>query len=420
MDLHQATNRLQATNGQSSSPASTGQSNPAAGNSGASFADTLSQAQQSYRPTPPPAPPTNRWQQLGFLKSLSSPRIPNTWTRTFIAGLNLPNLPTAAGAQFGRSMATAVTSTAPAAPVAPTTPPALTGTPMTLDQYPRPVNDNGWGIHWIPTVSQSPAEVDRYVAQARQMGMKWVLFLNEGTQIGRNDYLVRKLTEAGIEPMMRIYTDGLSPLDTEALQDTVAHYTDLGVRYVQLYNEPNLMVETHGAPPSVDRYLDLWIPAAEATIAGGGLPGFGALSPMGEFDDRRFLRESLAELKARGKADLLNTGWLSMHNYTGPLALEHPDGFRRFEQYNDIISQELGRQMPIIGTEGGTHVTEHVSPEQQIAMVTGAYDYMRSQREPYNFAYTYWIIANGHDPAWDEHVMSPQLVEALRTMAADA
>jgi hypothetical protein len=26
-------------------------------------------------------------------------------------------------------------------------------------------------------------------------------------------------------------------------------------------------------------------------------------------------------------------------------------------------------------------------------------------REPYNFAYTYWILANGPDPAWEEHAL---------------
>jgi len=196
----------------------------------------------------------------------------------------------------------------------------------------------------------------------------------------------------------------------------------VGVRYFQLFNEPNLMVETGGQYPNTDQYLDLWIPAAKQIIKGGGLPGFGALSPQGEMDDRDFLRQSISKLKNRGQDFLLNRSWLSMHNYTGPRALNDINGFMRFKQYNDIVQQTLGRPIPIIGTEGGTHITEHVNEAQQVDMVTGAYKYMR-QREPYNFAYTYWIIANGHDSAWDEHALfrkdgPTELAKALKQMAA--
>jgi hypothetical protein len=182
------------------------------------------------------------------------------------------------------------------------------------------------------------------------------------------------------------------------------------------------MVETAGQYPSVEHYLDLWAPAAQQVINAGGLPGFGALSPQGEFDDRDFLRQALKLLDQRGQGHLLNQGWLSMHNYTGPRPLNDPDGFLRFQQYNQIIESTLGRSIPIIGTEGGTHISPHVTEAQQIDMVTNAYKYMK-HREPYNFAYTYWILANGHDPAWNEHALiRPEgptaLAKALKNLVA--
>jgi hypothetical protein len=254
--------------------------------------------------------------------------------------------------------------------------------------------------------------------------MKWVVFLNEHSNIGDNDYLVEKLNQAGIEPIMRVYTPGVSPIAGD-LKAMVQHYRQMGVTYFQLYNEPNLMVETGGQYPSVDKYLDLWAPAAQEVIEAGGLPGFGALSPQGEMDDRQFLEQALTSLINRGKDQLLNRSWLAMHNYTGPRALNDPDGFMRFKQYNNIIQQVLGRPLPIIGTEGGTHISEHVTPDQQIDMVTNAYNYMQTQREPYNFAYTYWIIANGHDSAWDEHALfrpdgPTDLAKALKRIASGA
>jgi hypothetical protein len=338
----------------------------------------------SAKGTPAVAKPgVSRWQSLGFLASYAASRVNWPWLQTgFARAINPGLLNQLAAAPALKNPADALSMLQP----------------MDLADYPRPPADNGHGIHWIPTVEQTPAVVDKFVDEAVSMGMKWVVFLNEGTDAAKNDYLVKKLTQAGIEPIMRVYTPGLTPI-TGNLKEMVKHFGKLGVRYFQLYNEPNLMVETGGQYPNVEKYLDLWAPAARQVIEGGGLPGFGALSPQGEMDDRLFLQEALTSLKQRGLDYLLNRGWLSMHNYTGPRPLNDEDGFMRFKQYNRIIEQALNRALPIIGTEGGTHITEHVSEAQQVDMVTNAYRYMRN-REPYNFAYTYWIIANGHDSAW--------------------
>lgn len=297
--------------------------------------------------------------------------------------------------------------------------------PVALGAFPRPVNDNGWGMHWIPTLQSASDVVDRFVAELKKMGIKWTVFLNNGTDIGANDYLVHQLTRNGIMPVMRIYTPGLVPIEGD-LEALVRHYKELGVSYFQLYNEPNLELETNGQQPDVQRYLDLWVPAAKRVLAAGGLPGFGALSPNGEFDDRQFLRDALAGLKRRGEEWVLNRGWLSMHNYGGPLPLDHPDGFLRFQQYAQILRDELGRMIPVIGTEAGSYVTAELAESRQVELVAGAYRYMEKQREPYNFAYTYWIVANkeggGKDESFEWQALfqpggwiSP-LVKALRRM----
>ncbi len=379
---------------------------------GSNFAQALAQAQQ---PRPMPAlPPTSRWNRLSFLATTHAPKMRFPFTRSQMIAANaaapvvsLPPLH-AASAPFAVQKTAAVASMA-------------ASQPMALTDYPHPPGDNGRGIHWIPTVSQSKETVDKYVKEAVNMGMKWVVFLNDGANIGANDYLVKKLTAAGIEPVMRIYSPGVTPISGD-VQSMVKHYVDMGVHYFQIYNEPNLQVETGGKPADVAQYVNLWSDVAEKVIAGGGLPGFGALSPQGETDDREFLRQALQMLKRTGKLHLLDKGWLAMHNYTGPRPLNDPNGFLRFQQYNDIIRQTLGRPLPIIGTEGGTHISPLVSTEKQINMVTGAYKYML-HREPYNFAYTYWIIANGHDPAWDAQALfkkdgsATPLAQALKAMA---
>ena len=369
------------------------------GEAATSFAEVLAAAQGDADLS---APPTSRWASLGFLNSYTVPL--QNWREAQSSFSLLPE-----------SLSGVSKMNANVIPFS---------KPLSMVDFPRPAQDNGWGIHWIPTVSQSPEVVDRFVNEAAAMGMKWVVFLNEGAQVGANDYLVKRLAEAGIEPIMRVYTPGLAPIEGD-VQGMVEHYRNLGVHYFQLYNEPNLKVETGGQDPNVEKYLDLWLPAAQQVIKGGGLPGFGALSPQGEASDYTFLRSSLESLKARGQAHLLDRAWLALHNYTGPRSLNDPDGFLRFRKYDAIVRSALGRSMPIISTEGGTHVTEQTTEQQQTAAVTGAYNYMRHKNEAYYFANTYWIIANGRDPSWDAHALirpdgPTPLATALKDLSSGA
>lgn len=288
-----------------------------------------------------------------------------------------------------------------------------------LSQFPRPAGDNGRGMHWIPTVSQSQGVVDRFVRELQEMKIKWAVILNEGADTERNDYLVERLTQAGIMPVMRIYTAGLNPIPPEDLEAAVRHYRDKGVHYFQLYNEPNLRFENGGRDPDVGRYLDLWVPAARAVVRAGGLPGFGALSPGGEMDDLQFLRTALQELKKRGQVDVLDQAWLSVHNYDSG----DGKGFFRYRRYADIIQDELGRQMPMVGTEGGIYPGGDFTVQDQVERVRQSYAHM-AQREPDFLAYSYWIVANeaggGHDKAFSHQALfrpdgvSP-IVDALKS-----
>lgn len=307
-------------------------------------------------------------------------------------------------------------ATAAAVPASPTA--------MALADYPHPPQDNGRGMHWIPTISSTPQVVDRYVADLKAMHIKWTTFLNDGTNIGANDYLVQQLKANGIEPVMRVYTSNVEPLNSNDLAAMVRHYTALGVSYYQLYNEPNVVAENGGQAPDVNRYLDCWIPAAKVVEDNGGLPGFGALSPGGEFKDTDFLSQALDGLRARGQTGLLDKGWLSIHNYQGDRPVDDSEGFARFKVYDAIVRQKLGRDLPEIGTEGGSFVSGTASEADRTARVTAAYQYMEN-REPYNFAYSYWNVANeaggGHDPAWESQALyhaggqSP-LVDALTNL----
>lgn len=284
------------------------------------------------------------------------------------------------------------------------------GTAMKLADYPRPLGDNGRGMHWVPTTSSSKEVVDRFVGEARDMKIKWMVILNDGTDATKNDYLVSKLVENGIMPIMRVYTHNGRPI-TGDLAGMVRHYKSLGVSYFQLYNEPNNNGENPDGVPNVDRYLDKWIPAAKIVAENGGLPGFGALSPGGNVDDLEFLRAALERVKQRGEVGVFDKAWVALHNYAFNRPIDYDEdsnGFLKFRWYDEIIRQAIGRSLPIISTEGGTHTgIDHdkdypvVDEGRQAETLVNAYRYM-SHAEPYYLAYSHWVIANeaggGTDP----------------------
>lgn len=275
-----------------------------------------------------------------------------------------------------------------------------TNEPLHIDAYPRPPFDNGWGIHWIPTVSQDRATVDTFVDQAKRMHIKWVVFLNDSTNIGDNDYLVERLVANGIMPIMRLYISAVVPYP-DNLASMVLHYRLKGVYYFQLYNEPNVNIENTQGAANPNTYAKLWGQAARVVINQGGLPGLGALSPGGEYNHLLFLQRTLTALKFQGDEVVLNRTWISLHNYHGVRALDDLGGFLMFREYDRIVRESIGRSLPIIGTEGGSYSS---NPKQVIDLVRYQYTYMR-EAEPYYFVTTYWLLANkaggGHDNQWE-------------------
>lgn len=269
-----------------------------------------------------------------------------------------------------------------------------------IEAFPRPVGDNGWGIHWIPTYQQDQGVVDRFVDQVVRMHIKWVVFLNNNSNIGDNDYLVERLVANGIMPVMRVWRDNLLPYDGD-LGPMVAHYRDKGVYYFQLYNEPNVNAENNQGFANPNVYAMTWAAAARDVIANGGLPGLGALSPGGAYNHLAFLEGTLRALRYNGDLGLLNHAWLSVHNYHGTRPLDDPSGFLLFRQYDEIIRTFLHRSMPMIGTEGGSY---HPNPQVEKDLIVPQYTYMRVA-EPYFLAFSHWLLANqeggSHDDAWE-------------------
>ncbi|MCB8942165.1 MAG: hypothetical protein H6658_00170 [Ardenticatenaceae bacterium] len=262
--------------------------------------------------------------------------------------------------------------------------------------FPVPAGNNGWGMHWIPTTSQDPGVVDRFVGELVRMHIKWLVFLNEGDNTTDNNYLVDKLVASGIMPIMRIYRSDTSPYDGD-IGGMVAHYRARGVYYFQIYNEPNVNVENGQGFANPNQYAVRWAAAARQVVANGGLPGIGAFSPGGEYNHYDFLDRTLRALEFNGDAYLLNHAWLSVHNYHGVRQRTDPGGFLLFRRYNDIVQSHLGRSLPMLGTEGGSYSSDR---NVEKSLLIWQYTYMRDA-EPYFLVFSNWLLANSEGGAWD-------------------
>lgn len=178
---------------------------------------------------------------------------------------------------------------------------------MEFADYPRPDANNGRGIHWLPTLSQSRQVIDRFLPELEALHVKWVAMRCGLDSSFPNDYLVESLLRRDIMPIMLLFRESIEPMgrrELSILEALVLHYRSLGVRYFQPYGQPNLRSSWRGGKlprEAVPRALDAWIPVADVIASGGGLPGLFPLAPGGDYvgGDMRFLDQAFREIEGR-------------------------------------------------------------------------------------------------------------------------
>ncbi len=266
-----------------------------------------------------------------------------------------------------------------------------------LSQFPKPEQDNGRGLHWFPTTAQKREVVDRFIPELVSLKIRWLLMLQgmEDWNLTANDYLVDELNKAGIIPVMRLEMK-VGQEDRTEVERVVAHYRARGVRYFQIFNEPNVREEWANAEyPTPEEFMQHWIPLAEIVAQHGGLPGLAPLMTMENHADEIFLEKEYQILLRENRYDLINIMWLAIHNYGGM----DDKGFLKYRSYARISKFYFRQAIPMIATEGGMG-DAHSSAET----VVTAFDAMQF-REPWFLAYCPWLIGNavggGHDDTWE-------------------
>ncbi len=192
---------------------------------------------------------------------------------------------------------------------------------MRIEDFPRPKDDNGRGVHWSASVYHpSGSALDFWIAELQAMKIKWVKLLDDGG--GSSLELCQRLLAADIMPIVRMYRGTPNPGHIGGREeDAIRRLAAAGVRYFETNNEPDLPAEwsTHMPDNWLEIVVDNFIYDADRVLNAGGYLALPAMGP-GSKDN------PIGLVVRKGRRDLFERGcWVAIHNYTLNHPLDYPD-----------------------------------------------------------------------------------------------
>jgi hypothetical protein len=247
---------------------------------------------------------------------------------------------------------------------------------------------NRYGFYYFPdTLHYRENDIHSWIPELHALGASWLTLLAP-TDRAIPETFIRQIIEAGIQPVIHLplSTTG-SGISTE-LNIFFDAYSHWGVKYITLFDRPNEMknwsASTWAQKNLVERFLDIFIPCADALLKAGLIPVFPPLEPGGDYWDTAFLFSALQGLQRRGQQDLLNQLVLSAYAWSGNRSLnwgaggperwprtrpystpqnsEDHLGFRIFDWYLAISEAVLGKSLPIILLGAGSKLGDQMDP----------------------------------------------------------
>jgi hypothetical protein len=324
---------------------------------------------------------------------------------------------------------------------------------------------NRYGFYYFPdNIHYRDSDAHAWIPELQALGAAWVTLLASAERAIPETF-IRSLVDIGIQPIIHL----LLPLDSPEMPSEVSvlfeAYAHWGVQYITLFDRPNQMASWQAAAWAqknlVDRFLDQFIPLAEAALQAGVSPTFPPLEPGGDYWDTAFLYSALQGLQRRGQDDLLdrlviaayawpgnhspNWGaggperWPASRPYLTPASSEDQRGFRIFDWYLATAEAAIGKSLPIILLAAGSRIGDQPDPQspavdaesharQNMALVrilqgqAQGYDHVA----PEVLACNFWVLSAAQgDPsepdAWYPPGRAPlPAVEMLKEWAASA
>lgn len=291
---------------------------------------------------------------------------------------------------------------------------------MRLQDYPRPANDNGLGIHLGKDLR--PVTYQAYLPRIVDMRMKWCL-VPAGDELQLAS-VAAALAQFGVMPIARwVTTIDFGGLDFVRF---VPILNKLGLpAYIQIFNEPGDIREWKSGSPNFDQFVQRWCQHADLVATAGGYPGLQVLTP----DE---LRTVLQALKAGNANNVIDRMWfcphpyganhppdypydtLNQHDHPGATVFEDDVTVLGWLEFEPIFQQELGFIPPFIAGEGGWQYGNaednrypRVEDLQHAQYHTALFNSFRTRLLPngrplpdYFFAFCPWLLYGADADAW--------------------
>jgi hypothetical protein len=237
------------------------------------------------------------------------------------------------------------------------------------------------GFHYFPdTLHYREQDLQTWAVELTRLGAAWLTLLAP-VERAIPELFLSGMLQAGIKPVLHFPLSAGEQVDPDALRPLFSSYVRWGVRYAAFFDRPNLRQAWPGAIWSqsdlVERFLDRFIPLAQAALQEGLAPLFPPLEPGGDYWDLAFLRLALRGLARRNCSELLDvlglglSAWKGEHSldwgaggperwpgarpYFTPPGVQDHQGFRIFDWYMAITRQELGCTLPVMILRAGSH-----------------------------------------------------------------
>ncbi len=217
---------------------------------------------------------------------------------------------------------------------------------LALRDWPRPANDNGRCIHFLPTGYFTPRDFEVQIPRLKGLQIRWVLALYSDENQLR--LAAAQFKAAGVIPiwrkMMRAYQRYY------AWDRDIKILNEVGLPpYFQLYNEPDTGEEWDGREVNRDQWVPIFVQTAKDLYNAGGFVGLQVL-------DEEWIRQVIRTVKAQKGERLFGRMFFIPH----PYGLNHPpnyteddNGVLGYRTGVKVFQEELGFVPPVIAGEGG-------------------------------------------------------------------
>jgi hypothetical protein len=231
-------------------------------------------------------------------------------------------------------------------------------------------------------VHYTQVDLATWLPELKALGAQW-LVMRASPARAIPEAFILGLKEAGIEPVIHI-PSRIGTLTERTLKPLFGSYHQWGVRYVIVYDRPNLRTSwgsaDWGRKALVERFIDRCLPLLLAQAEVGLEPVFPALEPGGDYWDLAFLEAALESIARRGQRDLLEiltlaiyawtygkpiewgmggaAQWPEAHPYHTPSGCENHLGFNLFHWYAEVAEKAIGEPPPMLVVAGGAMPAE--------------------------------------------------------------